>query len=311
MATAEVNITAGHTSETCQRIAYDLSTELNLPVSNTANNHDPVSVHYQLVVAYHSEYDYQLELHTMGSRSSPLVVDFIQGTLAHREKFGGGRGQPLARALGLKHGKSPNIVDLTAGLGRDAFVIASLGCHVEMIERNPILHKLLEDGIRRATLAKHPLFTRRQVADNIATDAYDTDDKPTDNQLNAPQLADNPCFGSQCVIDNQRTSNQLSLRHGDSVNLLESIEKHKRAVLYLDPMYPERIKSALVKKEMRILRDLVGDDLDTEDLLSSAINLAQHRVVVKRPKNAPTLKGPAPSHNITSKNTRYDVYNVL
>jgi len=270
MPTAVINVAAGHTSEPCQRLARDLATQLGAPFNQAMHDTDPARALYTLVVAFHPEYDYQLELHTPGNRTSPLIVDFLKGTLAHREKFGGGRGQPLARALGLKHGKSPHIVDLTAGLGRDAFIIASLGCHVNMIERNAVLHKLLEDGARRAALAKHALFA--------------------DNPLGSPQL---------------------SLHFGDSLSLLEDIAPHKRTVIYLDPMYPGRTKSALVKKEMRILRDLVGNDTDTEHLLISAMRYAQQRVVVKRPKKAPTLTGPAPSYNIVSKNTRYDIYNVL
>jgi len=83
-------------------------------------------------------------------RSGAVSVDFAAGRAAHRRQFGGGRGQPLARALGLKGGRSPGVVDATAGLGRDAFVLASLGCHVRLIERQPLLAELLDDGLRRA-----------------------------------------------------------------------------------------------------------------------------------------------------------------
>ncbi len=80
----------------------------------------------------------------------PVFVDFVHGRLAHRRQFGGGRGQPLARALGLKGGKTPSVIDATAGLGRDAFVVASLGCSVTLIERSQVIAALLEDGLQRA-----------------------------------------------------------------------------------------------------------------------------------------------------------------
>ncbi len=79
-------------------------------------------------------------------------------------------------------------------------------------------------------------------------------------------------------------------------------------VIYLDPMFPHRDKSALVKKEMRVFRPLVGDDLDAPALLEAALALATHRVVVKRPRKAPIIDGPKPSHGLEGKSSRYDIY---
>ncbi|MGL5947500.1 MAG: class I SAM-dependent methyltransferase [Aeromonas sp.] len=81
-----------------------------------------------------------------------VYVDFVAGAVAHRRKFGGGRGQSIAKAVGLKAGATPTVVDATAGLGRDAFVLASLGCHVTLLERSPIVAALLADGLARAAL---------------------------------------------------------------------------------------------------------------------------------------------------------------
>jgi hypothetical protein len=55
--------------------------------------------------------------------------------MAHRRKFGGGRGEAVAKAVGIKGDYLPDVVDATAGLGRDAFVLASVGCRVRMLER--------------------------------------------------------------------------------------------------------------------------------------------------------------------------------
>ncbi|NHH99123.1 class I SAM-dependent methyltransferase [Oceanimonas sp. MB9] len=93
----------------------------------------------------------RLELHKRDEpRLGAVYVDFVAGAAAHRRKFGGGRGQTIAKAVGLKHGHNPSVVDGTAGLGRDAFVLASLGCTVALCERHPVVHALLADGLRRA-----------------------------------------------------------------------------------------------------------------------------------------------------------------
>lgn len=79
-------------------------------------------------------------------------------------------------------------------------------------------------------------------------------------------------------------------------------------VVYLDPMFPERRQSAEVRKEMRICRDLVGDDADAGDLLEAALGAANHRVVVKRPRKAEPLPGPSPASSVVGRSSRFDIY---
>ncbi len=67
-----------------------------------------------------------------------IYVDWVEGAVAHRRKFGGGKGQSIAKAAGLNKGVTPVVLDATAGLGRDAFVLASLGCRVQMVDRHPV-----------------------------------------------------------------------------------------------------------------------------------------------------------------------------
>lgn len=197
-------------------------------------------------------------------------IDFVHGKLGHRRQFGGGRGQALAKAIGMKQGNNPTIVDATAGLGRDAFILSSLGAQVTMIERSPILAALLEDGLQR--LAAEPELS------SIA-------------------------------------GQQLQLIQANAIEWLQQQANEHTAnrpeVVYLDPMYPHRNKSALVKKEMRALRVLVGDDEDAGLLLQAARQCALKRVVVKRPKGAPFVDDSKPSGNVQSKNTRYDIYPVV
>ncbi len=93
--------------------------------------------------------DTRLELRMRGTK--PLYVDFTAGKARHRRLHGGGKGQLLARAAGLRKHPELEIVDATAGLGRDAFVLATLGASVTLLERSPIAHALLDDGLRRAS----------------------------------------------------------------------------------------------------------------------------------------------------------------
>ncbi|OOF14843.1 MULTISPECIES: class I SAM-dependent methyltransferase [unclassified Salinivibrio] len=79
-----------------------------------------------------------------------VYVDFVDGAVGHRRKFGGGKGQAIAKAVGLNKGVTPRVLDATAGLGRDGFVLASLGCEVQLIERHPVVAALLDDGLQRA-----------------------------------------------------------------------------------------------------------------------------------------------------------------
>lgn len=93
--------------------------------------------------------DDHLALATAGDKAR-VWVDFVGGAQGHRRKHGGGRGQPVARAVGLKPDYHPSVLDLTAGLARDAFVLASLGCTLTLLERSPIACALVADGLARA-----------------------------------------------------------------------------------------------------------------------------------------------------------------
>ncbi|KMN34424.1 16S rRNA methyltransferase [Chromobacterium sp. LK1] len=96
----------------------------------------------------------RLELLTTGKHGA-VYAEFVEGAAKHRREQGGGRGQPVAKAIGLKGAKElPYVVDATAGLGRDSFVLAGLGCRVTLVERSPVAAALLADALQRA--AAHP-----------------------------------------------------------------------------------------------------------------------------------------------------------
>lgn len=105
---------------------------------------------------------------------------------------------------------------------------------------------------------------------------------------------------------------RLAYQAGDSLQCLQALAaaETRPDVVCLDPMFPHRDKSALVKKEMRVFRAVVGDDLDADALLAPALAAARRRVVVKRPRGAPVLAGRAPSLVLDGKSARFDIYLV-
>lgn len=211
--------------------------------------------------------DAGLGLRATGPDAPGLVrVDFVEGALAHRRQFGGGVGQMVARAVGLKGALRPSVLDATAGLGRDAFVLAALGCEVTLLERQPVIAALLEDGLQRA------------------------------RQAGGGEVAE--------IVSRMR------FFEADAIAAMTAWDAPIPQVIHLDPMFPHRDKSALVKKEMRLFRPLAGDDTDAPALLEAALGLASHRVVVKRARKAPAIEGRPPSAQIVGQSSRYDIYGL-
>ena len=94
---------------------------------------------------------------------------------------------------------------------------------------------------------------------------------------------------------------------GNAIEVLSALEIKPECV-YIDPMFPpKRKKSALPKKSMTILRELLGDDADREQLFEMAFQTATKRVVVKSPDYAEPIAG-KPNESFSGKLLRYDVY---
>ena len=194
----------------------------------------------------------------------PVAADF--GGTAMRYRRRGGHNELLGKAVGV--GKKPHlrILDATAGLGRDSFVLADLGCDVILCERHPVIVEILLAG----------MCVARAQGDSWLDEVL----------------------------------GRMRLSPGDareaSTDILADVD-----VVYLDPMFPQRDKSAAVKKEMALFQLLLDDNAteqDADELLLWALQLDVARVVVKRPPRAPDLAGRAPSHCISGKAVRYDVY---
>ncbi len=83
-------------------------------------------------------------------KTKPVCVDFVGGAMGYRKQHLVLKNELIAKAVMMKSKTELNVLDATAGLGRDAFVLANLGCQVQMLERDPIIALMLEDGMARA-----------------------------------------------------------------------------------------------------------------------------------------------------------------
>jgi 16S rRNA (guanine1516-N2)-methyltransferase len=191
----------------------------------------------------------------------PVAVDFADSAMRHRRRSGGN--ELLGRAVGVGRQVPLRVLDATAGLGRDAWVLADLGCEVLLCERHPVVAVMLEAGLELA---------RSQDDSALAG-----------------------------------TAARMRLFEGDARDL-DAAEAFD--VIYLDPMFPARNKSAAVKKGMALFQRLLEDAArdDGSELLGWALGQDVARAVVKRPLKALPLAGREPSHCIRGKAVRYDVY---
>ena len=132
-------------------VPLDADTDLIMLAQQTAAKWGlPYSTHIDSGLALVQQISH-LELRQLDEpKVGAVKVDFASDALTFRRLHGGGKKEAIARAIGLKGQDSLNVLDATAGLGRDAFVLASLGCVVDMIERSPIVAALLQDGLIRA-----------------------------------------------------------------------------------------------------------------------------------------------------------------
>ena len=202
----------------------------------------------------------------------PVRVDFVSGKPAWRQQHGGGKGQLIARALGLHKGARPEVLDATAGLGGDSYVMAGLGCHVTLLEQSPIIAALLADGLQRLARAEQPelqsIAARMQMRDPIRAEDYLL--RGQQHEL----IYLDPMFGAgagKAAVKKEMQVLRDCLGHGS-----KEATKHDQE----------------------------------SQLLSLALERAIYRVVVKRHRQAPAMPGPAPSYQLSGKSTRFDIYSL-
>lgn len=236
-----------------------LSTELKLPLVELSSSSSTGEVdNFDYLLSYRAE---KLSLQSVSdSKAGALCVDFLDAKLNYRANSAI-RGQGIAKALGIKGSIRPTVLDATAGLGKDAFLMACLGCEVSMLERSPLVHALLADGLSRGDY-----------------------------------------YGAEVAA----ILGRMNLRLGDLLEFAANSQQFD--VVYLDPMFPSRRKSAKVKKDMALLQNLLGYQSDGAQLLDCAKLFAKKRVVVKRAKLSPYLGSDKPDIEFKGSSSRYDVY---
>lgn len=247
-----------YSSDFFKKDAQNLAKIANLPLKNMQDLSEPCE--FDALVLF-DENGVSLKPQSKQA-SGAIYVDFASGAVNYRRLHGGGKGQMIAKAMGLRSlkVKNPTVIDATAGMGKDGFLLASLGCEVQMFERSPVVFALLNDGLRRA----------------------------------------------RATEELSEIMQHIDLKFGNAIDLLA--KSAVTDVVYLDPMFPDRKKSAKVKKEMSAFKYLVGKDEDAHDLLEVARTKARYRVVVKRPRIAGFVAGEKPSFSIEGKSSRFDVY---
>lgn len=191
--------------------------------------------------------------HTADKLFSPLLSPAFTYRRNQRE----GCNQALAKAVGLKSYRYPFILDATGGFGLDSCLLADLNCTVLILERHPLVAKLLQTTL--------PLLT------------------PPPTQA-------------------------LFVLAKNSISYLANLSITPPDVIYLDPMFPPKKNSAQNKKNLRLLKELVGTDQDATQLFEVACKVAKRRVVVKRPRYAATITPKLPSYTLMGKSNRYDIY---
>ena len=196
---------------------------------------------------------------SLAEGETSVSVDFSKliRRISHSNPFG----EMVVKAAKIKDKENPTLIDATAGLGEDSFILAASGFTVTLCEYNPVICALLEDGIERAK--------------------------------NIPPL--------------KEAAQRMTVFEGDSIEYMASLTAAPDVVL-LDPMFPERQKSALIKKKFQLIHRLEKPCDDEDSLLSAAVNLCPHKIVIKRPLKGAFLAGRKPDYSLTGKAIRYDCF---
>lgn len=252
-------------AESCASLAPELSGRLGLPAAVFSGPLKQALRSLPAEGAVLVQDDEGIALYALAlPGSGPVRVELGEGSLGWRLDPARVRHEMIAKACGVRGTEPLSVFDATAGLLRDAAVLAMTGCQVRVAERSPVIALLIEDGLRRAGL--HPEL--------------------------------------------RELLSRLEFSPGDALLQLQAMAgaEQRPDVVVLDPMFPHRDKSALVKKEMQVFQSVVGADVDADDLLLPALRAARKRVVVKRPRLAPPLGGMKPDFVVEGKSGRFDVY---
>ncbi|MBE6038435.1 MAG: SAM-dependent methyltransferase [Anaerofustis stercorihominis] len=100
---------------------------------------------------------------------------------------------------------------------------------------------------------------------------------------------------------------RMEVHNEDSISAMRNINEHIDVVL-LDPMFPERQKSSLVKKKLQLIQSLENPCDDENELFLAAVGVKPKKLVIKRPPKGGYLAGIKPDHSLSGKAVRYDCF---
>lgn len=98
---------------------------------------------------------------------------------------------------------------------------------------------------------------------------------------------------------------KMKVIEGNSIELMPKLLDEVE-LIYLDPMFPERQKSSLIKKKFQVLQKLESPCMEEEELLNSAMKVHTRRIVIKRPAKGPFVANVKPDYSIDGTAIRYD-----
>lgn len=206
-------------------------------------------------------------------KQNPIVVDFESAQLRFRRR-GGVDGEMVVKSFGLapRARAGSMVIDCSAGLGTDAYLLALAGYRVIAVERNPLVFEILQDGWRRLQAA------RKERGDG--------------------ELDFRVCFSEASSILQQMIS--VGERpYGVYFDPMFEDETKKGKSL------PRKEMATL----RDLLADAENQGQRPTEFLRYAISVASGRVVVKRPSGAaPALVDPGPANRIEGKVAGYDIY---
>ena len=115
---------------------------------------------------------------------------------------------------------------------------------------------------------------------------------------------------SQSIPALSSITERMHLNSGDSVSAMREMTQ-KYDVVFLDPMFPERQKTSLVKKKFQLIHKLEQPCANEKEMLDAALNSATVKVVVKRPAKGPYIANAKPNYSIEGNSIRYDCYLLI
>lgn len=203
---------------------------------------------------------YEEEGLTLTDGNLKLCADFTK--LLPRLKPNNLNGEFLVKAARIKNSDGPlTLLDATAGLGEDSFLLAAAGFNIDLYEYDPVISALLEDALKRAS--------EKEELNHITS--------------------------------------RMTLHKENSIEAMKKLAVSPDVIL-LDPMFPERQKSALIKKKFQLLQQLESPCCTEDELLDAAFCAGPRKIIIKRPLKGACLAGKKPDYSLEGKAIRYDCF---